>query len=201
MKKKLSCLLVGLTFILMSSTNLQAQEPMLGEVKMFAGNFAPRGWAFCEGQLLQIAQNQALFSIVGTMYGGDGRTTFGLPDLRGRVAVGVGNGPGLSPINIGQKKGAETTTLNSSNLPAQAASTVSGISTINIDGGKNNQKGAQKDNQEITVLVPSGTPGSTPATTIKAGGGSGGGQSINNVQPSIGIRYIIALQGIFPSRS
>lgn len=193
MKKKLTGLVIGFAIIILSAASSTAQDAMLGEVKMFAGNFAPRGWALCEGQLLPIAQNQALFSIIGTMYGGDGRTTFALPDLRGRVAVGAGNGPGLSPVSVGQKKGTETTTLTSTNLPAQSAGKVSGISSTGIK--------VQKNNPDLTVLVPSGTPGSTPVTTITTGGSGGGSQPVNNVQPSIGIKYIIALQGIFPSRS
>lgn len=100
MKKSLFVLLI--CSALMGSSEVRAQEAMIGEVRLFAGNFAPRGWAFCEGQLLSISQNTALFSILGTIYGGDGRTTFGLPDLRGRVPVGVGNGPGLDEVRIGQ---------------------------------------------------------------------------------------------------
>ena len=95
-----------------------AAEPFLGEISMFGGNFAPRGWAFCDGQLLSIAQNSALFSLLGTIYGGDGRTTFGLPDLRGRVPMHHGNGPGLSSHPIGQKSGSETVILNVLQLPA-----------------------------------------------------------------------------------
>src|SRR5215510_2856694 len=89
-------------------------EPFVGEITIFAFNFAPKGWAFCQGQLLPIAQNTALFSLLGTTYGGDGRTTFALPDLRGRVPVGFGQGPGLSNYSLGQKSGAETITLNAS---------------------------------------------------------------------------------------
>ena len=95
----------------------RSSEPFIGEIRMFAGNFAPRGWAFCDGQLLPISQNTALFSILGTTYGGDGRTTFGLPDLRGRVPVHAGRGPGLSDIRLGQKGGAETSTLTVANMP------------------------------------------------------------------------------------
>ena len=87
-------------------------EGMIGEIRMFGGNFAPRSWALCEGQLLPISQNSALFSILGSTYGGDGRTTFGLPDLRGRCALGNGNGPGLTDRRLGQKSGTETNTLN-----------------------------------------------------------------------------------------
>ena len=111
-------------------------EPFIGQIMMFSGNFAPRGWAFCDGQLLAIAQNSALFSIVGTTYGGDGRTTFGLPDLRGRTPVHQGNGPGLPPVSLGQKGGAASTTLIVQNLPAHThAATVTenlsvGVSTV-----------------------------------------------------------------------
>ncbi len=174
-----------------SATSVKAQEPFIAEIKMFGGNFAPRGWAFCEGQLLPIAQNSALFSLIGTIYGGDGRTTFALPDLRGRVAVGVGSGPGLSKINQGEKTGTETVTITNMNLP-YGSNTVSGISEVKIN--------TQKEGVDQKVLVQSGTTGATEVNTIKTTS-SGGGQAIYNVQPSIGIRYIIALQGIFPSRN
>lgn len=108
--KKQFFLVIGLSLII--SVSASAQDALLGEVKLFAGNFAPRGWAFCEGQLLPISSNTALFSLLGTMYGGDGRTTFGLPDLRGRVPVGAGTGPGLDQVKPGQQaaKGGEGTT-------------------------------------------------------------------------------------------
>jgi len=93
---------------LFSASHAQAQEAFIGEIRMFAGNFPPRGWAFCDGQLLPISQNAALFSLLGTNYGGDGRTTFGLPDLRGRAPVHAGTGPGLTPRSIGQKGGVES---------------------------------------------------------------------------------------------
>ena len=93
-------------------------DPFIGEIKMFAGNFAPRGWALCDGQLLAVSQNDALFSLFGTIYGGDGRTTFGLPDLRGRIPIHAGSGPGLSPRRLGAKGGAENVTLTTAQLPA-----------------------------------------------------------------------------------
>ena len=93
-------------------------EPFVGEVRMFAGNFAPRGWAFCDGQLLAVSQNDALFSLLGTIYGGDGRTTFGLPDMRGRVAIHAGSGPGLSPRRLGAKAGSEKETLTVNQMPS-----------------------------------------------------------------------------------
>ena len=93
-------------------------EPFVGEIRMFAGNFAPRGWAFCDGQLLAVSQNDALFSLLGTIYGGDGRTTFGLPDLRGRIPIHAGTGPGLSPRRLGAKGGAENVTLTVNQMPS-----------------------------------------------------------------------------------
>ncbi|MEN9798594.1 MAG: hypothetical protein RL653_2290, partial [Pseudomonadota bacterium] len=95
-------------------------DPFLGEIKLFAGNFAPTGWAFCHGQLLPIAQNSALFSLLGTTYGGNGQTTFALPDLRGRIPVGFGQGPGLTNRNLGDMSGVESVTLQVSNLPQHA---------------------------------------------------------------------------------
>ena len=95
-------------------------EPFIAEIKIFAGNFAPRGWAFCSGQLLQIAENTALFSLVGTTYGGDGRTTFGLPDLQGRAPMHPGSGPGLSSYRLGPKTGAETVTLSDNQMPSHS---------------------------------------------------------------------------------
>lgn len=104
-KKTLSLAVIGLTTSI--ATPALADECMMGEIRMFAGNFAPRNWAFAEGQLLAVSQHNALFSLLGTIYGGDGRTTFGLPDMRGRVPIGVGHGPGLSAYRLGQKTGSE----------------------------------------------------------------------------------------------
>jgi microcystin-dependent protein len=118
MRKSITILVLLLCLSFSNTAN--AQEPFIGEIKMFGGNFAPRGFAFCDGQLLSISQNTALFAILGTTYGGDGRTTFGLPDLRGRVPVHAGTGPGLSSYRIGQKGGTETTTITVANLPAHS---------------------------------------------------------------------------------
>ncbi|MEX1309383.1 MAG: tail fiber protein, partial [Candidatus Sulfomarinibacteraceae bacterium] len=105
-------------------------SPFIGQIQLFGFNFPPRGWAFCEGQLLAISSNTALFSLLGTTFGGDGRTTFGLPDLRGRSAVGVGNGPGLSSVSWGQRSGAENVTLNVNTLPSHTHSAaVTGLTT------------------------------------------------------------------------
>lgn len=122
MKKLLLVLLVAMAFM---STEVKAQQnDMLGEVKIFAGNFAPRGWAFCNGELLPISQNQALFSLLGTEYGGDGRTTFALPDLRGRVVVSQGNGPGLTTLRLGQRGGTELVTPRVGTITIQQGDTL-----------------------------------------------------------------------------
>lgn len=179
-------------------------EGTIGEIRGFAGNFAPRSWALCEGQLLPIAQNQALFSIIGTIYGGDGRTTFALPDLRGRTMVGPGNGPGLSDYREGQKGGAETTTLNTTNLPSHNH-TASG--TVKATAAPGNER-VPANNLNFAGDT-SGTPyTATPANATMATNGvdvtvgnTGGGQRFNNMQPYLATYYIICLQGVFPSRS
>ncbi len=161
-------------------TDALGSEPFIAEVMLFAGNFAPRGWALCQGQLLAISQYDALFSLVGTIYGGDGQTTFGLPDFRSRIPIGAGTGPGLSNRTLGEKSGAENITITNANMPTiaqtvpivknRAVGTAStGIVEGRIDGTKN-----------LTV---------------------GGGQSHTNVPPFLGMNYCIALEGIYPSRS
>ncbi|WP_431158438.1 phage tail protein [Winogradskyella poriferorum] len=155
---------------------------------MFAGNFAPRGWALCEGQLLAISTNQALFSILGTTYGGDGRTTFALPDLRGRVPIGPGTGPGLSTYRLGQKGGAETNTMLVNNIPAMSYG-VPAYEASELNGGT-----MEKGNK--AVLTTGSEPNTTFKTTI-----NGRGQYSNIMQPYTGMNYIICLTGTYPSRS
>ncbi|BAO55721.1 tail fiber protein [Nonlabens marinus] len=206
--------LLILAFALFTSFNSFAQqEGFIGEVKLFAGNFAPRGWAFCNGQLLSIAQNQALFSIIGCQYGGDCRTTFALPDLRGRTPVGPGNGPGLSTIQIGQKGGTETETMTALQLPSHthtAALTTGGIAIpVNTTAGDadevNPGAGIPANNGEDTYTTGSanGKLGGAdiPVTGTITVGNTGGNQAQNNRSPFLGVHYIIALQGVFPSRS
>lgn len=167
-------------------------EPFLGQIVMFGGNFAPRGWAFCDGQLLSIAQNTALFSLLGTTYGGDGRTTFGLPDLRGRVPMHPGNGPGLTPRQLGQKAGAETHTLNVNEIPSHNHP-IAAKEEGNIDDPTNN------------FIAGDGTTafGTTSDVTLSnnAVGNTGLNLPHNNLQPFQCVNFIIALQGIFPSRN
>jgi microcystin-dependent protein len=132
-KRRGAVLLVVVAASLMGAMDLKeasAQEPYLGEVRMFAGNFAPRGWANCDGQLLPISQNSALFSLLGTMYGGDGRTTFGLPDLRGRVPVHVGRGPGLPEVKNGQKGGGTKVAVATDDKKAATTPSYQGIRFI-----------------------------------------------------------------------
>jgi len=168
---------------------------------MFGGNFAIRGWALCDGQLLAIAQNSALFSILGTTYGGDGRTSFGLPDLRGRAAMHPGNGPGLSSRRLGEKGGAETTTLLEANMPTHTHSAT--LFAENKAGTVGNPVGNMLGRSGADTIYAAPDPGANKAMgpDSVAIGATGGGQSFNNVQPYLCVNYLIALQGIFPSRN
>lgn len=171
-------------------------DPFIGEVKLFAGNFAPRGWAFCDGQLLPISQNSALFSILGTTYGGDGRTTFALPDLRGRVPLGPRHGAGLSNYSLGQKGGQENVTLTTTQIPSHHHS-------INAVSATGNNAAPQNNFLANTAGLDREYSNANPDVQMNSNmvGNTGGGQSHENRQPYLAINYIIALQGVFPSRS
>jgi len=180
-------------------------EPFIAEIIMFGGNFAPRGWAFCDGQLLPIAQNTALFSILGTTYGGDGRTTFGLPDLRGRVPMGPRQGAGLSSHQLGEKGGAENVILTATQIPAHNHAATSTANAVTPAGNSNDAAG---NFWADDAGVSSGTYHTGPATgTMNSDAvqteiqNEGGGQSHTNVQPFLGVNFIIALVGIYPSRN
>ena len=170
-------------------------EPFVGEIRMFAGNFAPRGWAFCDGQLLVISQNDALFSLLGTIYAGDGRTTFGLPDCRGRIPIHHGSGPGLSPRRLGSKAGAEKVTLTTNQLPSH---------THQLQATTNP---ADDTNPTSKVLAETafdvyGSDLSSPVNMNSAAiTNIGGSRSHTNFQPFLCIHFIIALFGIYPSRN
>jgi microcystin-dependent protein len=177
-------------------------EPFIGQIIIFAGNFAIRSYAMCNGQILPIAQNTALFSILGTTYGGNGQTTFALPDLRGRVPIHMGQGPGLSSYSLGQVAGNETTTLTTNNMPSHNHGLFSNA------GGKGNV--AVPTNNFIGVgNVPSSSEttnnfnSAAGANPLAPGsiGLTGGNQPFNNIQPYLVLNFLIALEGIFPSRN
>jgi microcystin-dependent protein len=163
---------------------------------MFAGNFAPVGHAFCDGQLLGVSQNDALFSLLGTVYGGDGRTTFGLPDLRGRLPVHTGSGPGLTPLELGQKFGSENTNLSVSNLPSHSheALVSTAVGTRNHPDG-----GFLASSPDVRVFRPTPATSSFDSNTISWA--PGGAQPHTNLMPFLCVHFIIALVGIYPSRS
>lgn len=174
-------------------------EPYIGEISLFAGNFAPRGWAFCQGQLLPIAQYTALFSLLGTTFGGNGQTTFALPDLRGRVAVGFGQGPGLPFVNQGEQAGEPTHTLISPEMPAHShpaqAVGVNAAGNSGSPGGNVPAASTARDN-----IYSNAAPNVPMAPGSISIGAAGGSQPHNNMQPYLGLSYIIALEGIYPSR-
>ncbi len=169
-------------------------EPFVGEIRMFAGNFAPRGWAFCDGQLLAVSQNDALFSLLGTIYGGDGRTTFGLPDLRGRIPIHAGEGPGLSPRRLGAKGGSENETLTVNQLPSHGHAPQFSTAT----GTQNDPEGETVSaNPAIRIFRPAPADANMKSSTITNVGGS---RSHTNLMPYLCVHFIIALFGIYPSR-
>ena len=170
-------------------------EPYIGEITMFAGNFAPRSWALCDGQLLAVAQNSALFSLLGTTYGGDGRTTFGLPDLRGRVPIHQGSGPGLSPRSMGQKAGSEQVSASTNTLPTH---THGFRGSTDIASSPNPQGRVVAKPTTVDLYIDE-----TQTADLAGGamGNTGGSQSHANIMPFQCIHFIIALTGIFPSRN
>lgn len=191
---------------LLFSKVLFAQQPYIAEIRLFAGNFAPAGWAFCDGSLLPISQNETLFALIGTTYGGDGQTTFALPDLRGRVPIGSGQGAGLSNRILGEKVGQESVTLTTANMPSH-----SHLGRIVVNNGN------------ATASVPTasssvGTSGSfsgrifLPNLSYKASAPDillqtvttssiGNSNPVSITKPYLGLNYIISLFGIFPSQN
>jgi microcystin-dependent protein len=180
-------------------------EAFIGQICMFGGNFAPRNFAFCNGQVLPIAQNQALFALIGTTYGGDGRTTFALPNLQSRLPVHQGQGPGLSNYNLGQSGGSQAVTIDISTMPSHthtleatqeiATTPTIGSSVLTGQPTVGNPPG-------FYAVQQTGQPSLTFHQLAPASCGSaGGGQPHTNLMPSLCITFIICLQGIFPSRN
>lgn len=167
-------------------------EPFIGEILIFGFNFAPRGWARCEGQLLAIASNTALFSLLGTTYGGDGRTSFGLPDLRSRAAIGMGQGPGLSNYRWGQSGGAESHTLTVGQMPSHSHTARASNEEAEETNAQNNVFAGGLHFTGETADVNMSASAITPA---------GGNQSFGIRNPYLALNYCIALVGIYPSRS
>jgi microcystin-dependent protein len=178
-------------------------EGTLAEVRMFAGNFAPRGWQFCNGQLLPIAQWTAVFALVGTIYGGNGQTTFGMPDFRGRLAVGTGNGAGLPSVTLGETAGTNNTTLLSINLPAHNHQLTGNINmqaaTDGILGSDANGRNIGPGNFYATPS-PGDVANMAPLTINLPTTIAGSSTPVNNMQPYLGMNFIICVEGIFPSR-
>ncbi len=172
----------------------QATDPFIGQLALVSFNFAPHGWAFCNGQILPISQNQALFSLIGTTYGGDGVTTFALPDLRGRVPLSSGQGPGLQNYVIGQTGGQEFVTLTLSQIPAHTHAAMCDTTVASTDAPAG--------------MIPARNAGGVPqygtnaaaSMSSSAIGSAGGGQAHENRQPYITLNWIIALQGVFPTQ-
>lgn len=199
MKKIIYTVLILFLF----TKTIYAQEQYLGEIKLFAGNFAPKGWAFCAGQLLPINQNQALFAVLGTTYGGNGTTNFALPDYRGRAAVSYGQ-----TYTLGTKTGSETSTLTAANLPTHShtepikvssAKANANVPTTNssIASPAITVNSATRDILGYNVAAPNTALLGTTSTTA----GTITPTAFNVIQPSIALTYIIALQGIFPSQN
>jgi microcystin-dependent protein len=186
-------------------------DEFLATIKIFGFNFAPRGWAFCQGQVLSIASNTALFSLLGTTFGGNGQTTFGLPDLRGRVAVGQGQGPGLSNYVMGQMSGTETNTLTTGQMPIHThtatATTTSILSAEETAANAQNPAGkCLASGTNIYAVESPGTnrqmsPTAIASTTTVTIATAGGSQPVNNLQPYLALNYCICTEGIYPSRS
>jgi microcystin-dependent protein len=208
MKQKMNVLLL-FVICAMSSFDGQAQNAFTGEVKLFAGYFAPRGWAFCDGQVMSITQNTPLYALLGNQFGGNGRTTFALPDLRGRVAVGPRRGNGLSNFTQGQQGGSKTNTLNTSQLPSHSH-TASGV--IRASSAKATSKDPTgnyfasarqvegRNEFEVFSYASSKNVDMNADAINVTVGTTGSGKEFNNLQPFLAINYIICLNGIYPSR-
>lgn len=196
MKRVVLLVLLGLLMTFGGQTSARAQEQFIGQLLLTANNFCSRGYLPADGRLLPVAQNSALFSLIGCTYGGDCRTTFALPDLRGRVAIGVGQGPGLPNTPQGQVQGAPNTTLTVAQLPAHRHSLLA-TSEAPSDPSPANARLATFNGQNVYAT---GAPANTPMQG-NAIGNAGGSQPFSQYQPTLTLNYCIAIEGIFPSRN
>jgi microcystin-dependent protein len=181
-------------------------EGTLAEIRMFAGNFAPRFWLFCNGQILSISQNTALFALLGTTYGGNGQTTFAVPDLRGRVAVGAqfSQGPGLPAYQLGEMAGTPTTTLLSTNLPFHnhtVSGSVSMVANAGTDGLTDDPTGRRLAGANIYTNFTDAPATMAPLQSNLTTAIAGSNQPFSKMPPYLGMNYIICIAGIFPSRN
>jgi microcystin-dependent protein len=183
---------------------VNGQDPFLGEIMLFAGTFAPRGYALCNGQLLSISQNTALFSLLGTTYGGNGQTTFALPDLQGRFPLHAGSGPSLTSHQLGQQGGSENTTLTTAQLPSHthplvvsSAAATSSSPAGNILAVANGRTTSNDDNVTTNAYAASGTA----TVNTNAIGATGSGQPVSLVNPYLALNFCIAIEGLYPSRN
>ena len=174
-------------------------NPFVAEIRIFTGNFAPVGWATCDGQLMPISQNTALFSLLGTTYGGDGKSTFGLPNLQGSAPMQQGQGPGLSLRDLGEMGGEQTVTLLQTEMPSHSHTAQVSTGTDHTSAPTNNAWGSGQRGMG-NVYAPR-----TPQTSVQmnafAISVAGGGQPHNNMHPYLALTFIVALQGVFPARS
>ena len=177
-------------------------EPFLGQITLFPYNFAPKGWAFCQGQVLPINQYTALFSLLGTQYGGNGTTTFALPDLRGRVPIGQGQGPGLTPTAIGETQGVESVTLsaNQSGAHSHAFPAYAVQATTNAPAGAAIAEGHSTGRGGGAVNTYAGSGAAVTLVPAQLGPLVGGNQPHNNLQPYLTLNWCIAITGVFPAR-
>jgi microcystin-dependent protein len=173
----------------------------VAHICLFAGDFAPRGWAFCQGQLLSISQNTALFSLLGTTYGGNGQTTFALPDFRGRIPVGQGMGPGLSNISLGEVAGSASMTLTANQMPVHNHTPVivAGVSSESANTG--NPEGSTLAISTENLYAPAANATETMTGSSITVDSAGGNQAFQKQMPYLGMNFVIALQGLFPSRN
>jgi microcystin-dependent protein len=169
-------------------------SPFVGEIRLFAGNFAPAGWAFCDGSVLSIATNDVLFALIGTTYGGDGQTTFTLPDLRGRIPIHMGQGAGLSNYVIGQNGGVETVTLTTQQIPAHSHTLAATASPGHLASPAGALPARHRDYMSFLDAGPG------PAMNAQSLGVAGGSQPHDNMPQYLCVSFIISLFGIFPSQ-